>query len=312
MVLGLSMLAACGNEKEQISTDPTGTAAVIFYKTATAGPGSMTTVMTVEATAIPQPTATPFVYKVVANDTLIGIAARFKVSLSDLLTANPGVDPSLMPVGTELVIPQDGESGGGGLPSPTPVAVSYTQPDCYATTDGGLWCFMVVKNDRPAGMENLAAMIRLYTRDGKEVASKEAIALLNLLPAGRQIPLMAFFTAPVPDWEFSQGELVSALDIPAGDERYLAVEIEGKQVEIGEDGLQARVQGMVRLSAAEGEAGSVWVVAVGYDADGRVVGVRRWESGTVLAAGKRTNFELLLYSLGPEIAQVDVLVEARP
>jgi len=43
-----------------------------------------------------------------------------------------------------------------------------------------------------------------------------------------------------------------------------------------------------------------------------VVGVRRWESNVVLAAGETTPFEFLLSSIGGRIARVDFAVEARP
>jgi hypothetical protein len=46
---------------------------------------------------------------------------------------------------------------------------------------------------------------------------------------------------------------------------------------------------------------------VAYGEDGQVVGFRRWES-----AGDEDEFEFWVYSLGPEIARVELLVEARP
>jgi hypothetical protein len=60
-----------------------------------------------------------------------------------------------------------------------------------------------------------------------------------------------------------------------------------------------------RVNIESGNAATIWVLAVAYDDAGNVIGVRRWESET------ETEFSFLVYSLGPEIADVDLLVEVR-
>ena len=45
------------------------------------------------------------VYIVQSGDTLYNIALRFNVSVDDLITANPSVDPNSLDVGQQLVIP---------------------------------------------------------------------------------------------------------------------------------------------------------------------------------------------------------------
>jgi hypothetical protein len=54
----------------------------------------------------PAPSPTPFTYKVKTGDTLSGIAAKYKVSVDDILAANPDLkDPNRLDVGQVLVIP---------------------------------------------------------------------------------------------------------------------------------------------------------------------------------------------------------------
>ncbi|MCU0505561.1 MAG: LysM peptidoglycan-binding domain-containing protein [Chloroflexi bacterium] len=54
----------------------------------------------------PVPSPTPFTYTVKAGDTLSGIAAKYKVSVDDMLAANPDLtDPNSLQVGQVLVIP---------------------------------------------------------------------------------------------------------------------------------------------------------------------------------------------------------------
>ncbi len=45
------------------------------------------------------------VYIVQSGDTLSGIAVRFNISVNDLMTANPSIDPNALAVGQQLVIP---------------------------------------------------------------------------------------------------------------------------------------------------------------------------------------------------------------
>ena len=64
-------------------------------------------------------------YTIVSGDTLLVIAARFGLTLDELLAANPEVDPYLLSVGAELIIPQSGEEGGlASLGFPTPLPFS--------------------------------------------------------------------------------------------------------------------------------------------------------------------------------------------
>jgi hypothetical protein len=53
-------------------------------------------------------------------------------------------------------------------------------------------------------------------------------------------------------------------------------------------------------------------VAVASAEDGQIVGFRRWEWQGSLQPGKMQPFEFAVYSLGPVISKVDVVVETRP
>jgi hypothetical protein len=109
--------------------------------------------------------------------------------------------------------------------------------------------------------------------------------------------------------------------------------------EIADSGLEAKVRGTVELvpqtrkptatgtplpSASSEQstptpeqnplpdrADVIWLAAVAYAADGRVVGVRKWEADQGLAAGEKLPFEMSIFSMGPPIDHVDTLVEAR-
>jgi len=66
----------------------------------------------------------------------------------------------------------------------------------------------------------------------------------------------------------------------------------------------------VRLPAESNAATQVWVAAVAYGEDGRVVGVKRWEGRD--SAGESLNFEMTVASLGGRMTRVEFAVETRP
>ena len=290
----------------------------------------------------PAPSATPFTHMVAQGETMLGIALKYGIALEDLLAANPGVDPQFLSVGAQLVIPLGGQIT-EALPTATPLAAPWTGPVCYRSAEGGAWCFVLVENDQPGGLENLSAWVGLFDAQGQNAASQVAIPGLNLLPGGRALPLAAYFAPPLPEVFTAQAELLTALEVAEGDGRYLAAEVEELAVQIAPDGMQAMVNGQVWLAGPA--PALVWVEAVAYDVGGQVVGVRKWEGSqpcmglfpTVTPTGSPTvtptapgdaaptgsplpmltpafctDFALTVYSLGEAIQRVDVLVEARP
>jgi LysM repeat protein len=302
------------------------------------------TATAIPAAIPPPPTPTPFTYVIEAGDTMGVIAYRFGVTVADLRAANPEVDPNLMSVGTVLVIPivERNEAGTPeALASPTPLPIQVSQPNCYPVASGGAWCLALAHNDQDQPLENLIAWIQLVSADGEVLAGQQAIPPLNLLPAGKNLPVLAFFPGIEHSDARPQAKLISALPVPPGDRRYRPVDVQIEQTEINSDGLYATVQGTVMLlalpsptpvqssqeedvpeltptltveSAAvdNGNANQIWLAVTAYDVDNVPVGVRKWEVWMDISPGETLPFEVTVFSLGPKISRVEVLVEARP
>ncbi len=250
------------------------------------------------------PSPTPATYVVVKGDTFFSIAAQLGISLDALMAANPNVDARLLTPGTTLLLPGGASAEATGIPTATPVPVEVGKTKCYSSAAGELWCFIQVKNNLPTSVENLIGVVQLLSEDGNVLATLEAATPLNLLVSGQSMPLVAYLADPPEGWAVDQCQLLSAYPLAEGSDYYLSASIQNAHIDISANGISATATGNVEIQS--GEAGTIWVLAVAYDASGEVVGIRRWESEG------DANFETIVYSLGPKITKVDLLVEARP
>jgi LysM repeat protein len=256
------------------------------------------------------PTPTIFLYVVVQGDTLTGIAKRFGVALEALISANPGVQPAALSVGTKLTIPVGAAVAGEA--TPTPVPLNVRQARCWPGTQGGLWCFALVQNDYAETLENLSAQFSLVGQTGQVLTSQVAFASLDILPSGQSMPIAAYFPPPAPATPAERVQVLTAIRLVPGDARYLPAVVRDSVVSVDWSGRSAQVGGRVELTSATGKANSVWVLAVAYDNAGEVVGMRRWELPSPLDGGHSAEFSFPVSSVGPGIERVEFLVEARP
>jgi hypothetical protein len=95
-----------------------------------------------------------------------------------------------------------------------------------------------------------------------------------------------------------------------GGSAYLPATLDNIIAQIDWDGKFAQVSGQIFLPTESNAANQVWVAAVAYDANGTVVGVRRWEGGA-LQPGSWLSFDFSVSSVGGEIEAVEFFVQAR-
>ena len=299
-------MSAC-SPQVTASAPPAGD--VIPFATSTQSPQTPRTPEGLVPLTTPLPSPTPFVYQVQSGDTLSGIAKKFGISLDALLTANPEVNANAMSVGTTLKIPGD-PSNPSGEPTPTPAPFTVEQIECYPTATGGMWCFVLVHNDFSEFMENVSMQVSLVDANGAAFESRTALLPLNILPPNTSLPVAAYFPN-APAGAKPQVQILTAIKLLPNDSRYLPAVVSNTLVQVNAEGHSAQVNGQVLLHGNQAAA-QVWVAGTAYDEEGRVVGVRRWESNAGLPAGGSIPFDFMLSSLGGKIARVEFAVEARP
>lgn len=312
LLSSLALLPSCNSQGSSFTSVPS---TLIPFATSTRSVDIPTeTLHTPEgvvAAETPLPTPTPFTYTVQRGDTISSIALKFGVSIDDLLNANPEISPNAMSVGEVINIPSSPQNPSGES-TPTPAPFTVQQIECYSTADQGMWCFVLVRNDLSDFMENVSAQVTLFDENNAVIASQAALLPLNILPPNTSLPLTVFFSPAIPSNAVPQVQVLTAIRLLPDDERYLPATINNTLVQVNADGRSARVNGQVLLPVDTNAANQVWVTGTAYDAAGRVVGVRRWESDAGLSPGGSLPFAFMVSSLGARIERVEFAVEARP
>lgn len=314
ILLGLLLAACQPGPASPVTTavpgTPTPAGRLTPYHTATPQP---VTQITGTPTPLPSPTPTPFIHIIKDGEDFFGLAYRYGITVDNIITANPNVNPRAMTVGGELVIPfQTASDQTASQPGPDlPAGLTVAPADCWRMAEGGAWCFALAANTGETPLELVTGRFTLQDISGAEPLNRPASTPLDVVAPGMYLPLMAYFPAPVPAEYAISVEVLTALPLADPSERYLPAQVEGLQVDYTADSGLATVSGAVRLGDGAGDAAVIWLAALAYDAGGRLVGVRKLEIPGPLVAGSAVPFQLDVFSAGGAIASVTALAEAR-
>ena len=297
------MLSACNTSMNNFNS----TGQLTPYRTETSLPEA---IVQLTPTPLPFPTPTPTIYVVGAGETISAIALRYQVDIAAILAANPQVNPSAMSVGTKLIIPLS--SGNGQTINSTPVPLRVVALNCLLLRDGGVQCFLLVKNDQSLPVESIYAHIILGNSQGGQLMDQTGTSPVDILYPGQSMPITAYFQGPVTTPFQTSYQIISGLEVQDGNARYLDTNVENQQIKISSDGLSMVVNGQIALKDVNKKASKIMLAGVAYDAKDQVVGVRRWESPNLLPAGQKISFSIQVYSVGASISRVEVLTESRP
>lgn len=309
MVLGIS---ACGVDGKTATEQPGGVVMLTPYHTATLTPtGTATPEGLPTNTPVPTVTATPQVYEVRANDTLIGIANYFGLTLEELQAANPGVQPALLSIGTKLIIPAPKVTAETvNVVTPVPYDITLRSPDCWISLTGGYHCYALAENGEDADLGNLSAEITLTDPGSGEEFSQQVLLPLSLLSAGGRLPFYAYFPpSGVPNAE-AAARILSVTEARQEDDGVFPLVIEIGEVSIPADGASATINGTAALGVEGAEISRVTLVAVAYDAADRVIGMRRVSPELGWGSDQTFGFEITVYSTGGIVDRVEVSGEA--
>jgi LysM repeat protein len=263
------------------------------------------------ATIQPRPSATPFKHIVEQGETFLGIAALYGVGEDNLLLANPDIDPDFLSIGQELLIPgPEGTPIGSLIPTSTPIPLALQTPSCFPRPSGGTWCIAGIHNPTTQDLENLLVEIRLHDETGTVVESEQVFPPLNRLPAGATMPVAAAFPEAVPEGGSVSALVLSVIPALDAETRYADPRIEQTTEERQAGGLSWLVGGVIEASPESAVPNRTLILLTGFDDAERVVGYAVWEAEPGLEPGESREFAVRVFSLGPELARVELIAES--
>lgn len=259
-------------------------------------------------TPLPSPTSTPRVHTIKSGETLLGIAWFYNVSLDELKTLNPDVNPNIMIVGTDLLIPVATLPPANLTPEPTPIQLPLVGLNCLPDADDGAWCFVWVNNTSSEAYENVTIGFNLADLKATQVFSSQGTAPLNILLVGEKIPVALYFPGPVPQPFQKSAQFVSAVPYNPESGRYLPINIE---VTSDNPALEDQLVSIEGIFTLDEPASNVAIVVVALDDQDNIVGLRRWQS-SLTEPTKEGTFQIDLAAVSGKIAEYLLFAEAQP
>ena len=310
IVSSIITFSSCSASQTQLPISPTAT--LLPFATLTPTHVSTPIVIPQSTEIILRPSPTPFAHIVELDDTLLGIAILYGLDLEDLLAANPGINPRILSIDQQILIPSaEGGPAGSLIPTSTPIPIGLSQVECYPTGVDDLWCLAKVTNDQEHAIEGIAAVISLLDEDGRVLNAMEAFGPHNLLPSGKLMPLGVLISPSPNNFSLATVAVTSSFVAENAEERYFELEVAFESENAGGSGKTWRVKGTITLSPDSSSGMDFFsVLLIALDAEENVVGFRKMYFEVRLEPGEAHAFESDVFSLGPSIEKIDILAEA--
>lgn len=280
---------------------------------ATLPPTSTPAPYTPEPTFTPTVTPTPIIHVIQAGETLLSIALQYNVSVSTLQDANGILDPRLLQVGQELIIPRQEEYDEALAATltltPTPLPLAVENVHFSETLIGGLSVLGEVWNNTGTPLEQVRVGVTLLDEAGEAVASAEGLAALDLVDINERAPFAVLFGER--PGKFARYQVMVLRAVPAYVGSYYR-DLEVSDLTVVNEGYASyTVTGRVKNIGPE-EAVQVQVVLTAYDPLGRVVATRKVEPDyAVIPRGGESAFTAMLAPAGGPVARVAALAQGR-
>ncbi|MCW5840606.1 MAG: LysM peptidoglycan-binding domain-containing protein [Caldilinea sp.] len=307
-------LTGCG---QVITLSPTPTPAPtatlsVNVVVATLAPTATPAPYTPEPTPTPTVTPTPIIHVIQSGETLLSVAVQYDVSVAALQDANGILDPRLLQLGQELVIPRQEELDAAATtltPTPTPIPLAIENVHFSETTIGGLSVLGEVWNNTGAPLEQVRVGVVLLDDAGQEVARAEGLVALDLVDVEERAPFAVLFGEQ--PGKFARYQVFPLRAVPAYVGSYYR-DLEVSDIESVNEGYASyTVTGRVKNIGPE-EAVQVQVVLTAYDSLGRVVATRKIEPDyNVVPRGGETTFTALLAPAGGPVERVVAEAQGR-
>jgi LysM repeat protein len=275
----------------EVSPAPTPAVGVDFATATLAGRATGQAVVQTPA-ASPPPTETaaptPETYTVQSGDTLVGIAAARGVSLEELLGLNPDIQPELLLVGQEIIVPPGPEIQPTAAPvDDGPISVEISGLTTYVSATGGTWVLGEIINRGSRAVELLQVQMSLVSSEEGLQASQMVWITPVTIPTAGQAPFGALFSDVSPVGVSARAEIVGGREVNDLGNRYLDLAVTDAEVTIGRNPI--RVSGTIE-NRGQDQAGRISIVTTFYDDQGWVTGFHELIMDETIGSGESQPF----------------------
>jgi LysM repeat protein len=264
---------------------------------------------TPEPTPTSTVTPTPIVHTIQSGESLLTIAGRYGVSVAAMQDANGILDPRLLQVGQQLIVPgpEEEEEAVNTTPTATPLPLLVENVYFSESSIGGLWVLGEVRNDNATALEQVRVAVTLLDEQDQEIGQAESLVALDLVESGGRAPFAILFGSAPGRFDRYRAAAVSAVPAYIGS-YYRDLEVRNIVAE-GERYASYTVTGSVYNFGPE-EAVDVRVVLTAYDPLNRVIAMREVEpEHNVVPVGGETTFTAMLAPIGGPVERVEAVAQ---
>lgn len=259
-------------------------------------------------TATPTPTATPIIYVIEEGDTLLGVAIQRYTTVDEIKTLNPGINPNLLQIGQELVLPPPATPlFQASASTPIPIDVAVVAVHVYQTPLGSAWLLGEVVNRGEFAVENIQVQIDLLDQSGDSLGVVTAWVIPAVIPADGRAPFGLLLDESVADFAQPAAAVIAGETVRDLGSRYLELAVQDALVTIEESRIQ--LSGVV-TNQGQSTAIDMILVATFYDLNGRITGYQQLALPDPLPAGESRSFQLDATPPGGEGVAVSIIVQA--
>ena len=313
IVLGLS---SCQSDDIETSITPTPLATssvtpAIGVTLATVTQVSITTITintpTISASPPETLSPTPNIYRVELGDTLFDIAATHNSTIEEILSLNPGLQPELLLIGQEVVLPHQAVPiVPPQIVTIVPTLVEVAALSSYETTTGGLWILGEVLNSGQQSVENVQVKIHLVDATGQHLYTTQAWITATLIESGGKAPFGVLVNPAPPSLVTPQVVVESAETVVDLGNRYLDLAVSDAKVNI--EGSRATFSGLI-TNTGQSTAEQISLFTTIYDDQGNVTGYHELRLEDPLGIGEQMPFEIHLVPPGFQIEEYSFLLQ---
>jgi LysM repeat protein len=265
---------------------------------------------TPEPTPTPTLTPTPIVHTIQSGESLLTVADRYGVSVAALQDANGILDPRLLQVGQQIIVPEpeeEEEEAVNTTPTATPLPVVVENVYFSESAIGGLWVLGEVRNDNPTALEQVRVAVTLLNEQDQEIGQADSLVALDLVESGGRAPFAILFDSAPERFDQYRAAAISAAPAYIGS-YYRDLEVRNIVAE-GERYAAYTVTGSVYNFGPEA-AVDVRVVLTAYDPLNRVIAMREVEPDhNVFQSRGETTFTAMLAPIGGPVERVEAVAQ---